>query len=95
MALVLADQTGDACVISYFCIVNLPGSPGRDIHVLDAADDTAARNGLAEVAAQWPGFETVALYHGERVVMVAGNAHWGLTSVEDAELMGASLAEAA
>lgn len=95
IALVFADQSGDACVISYFCIVNLPGSPVRDIHVIDAPDDAAARRGLADVASRWPGFETVALYHGERVVMVAGNPHWGLASVEDPEHPGGGLAEAA
>lgn len=95
MALVGAGQSGVECVISYFCIVNLPGAPGQDIQVLDAADDGAARQRLAEVAARWPGFETLSLYHGERLVSVQGNPHWGLTSVEDRDLMSGVLSIAA
>lgn len=38
---------------SYYCIVNLPGVPVRDICVLKAEDDRAADRALADVAATW------------------------------------------
>ena len=62
---------------SYYCIVNLPGVPVRDICVLGAADDTAANQALAEVAQTWVGFETLYLYCGERLVTVLSNPALG------------------
>ncbi|MBN9465040.1 hypothetical protein [Brevundimonas sp.] len=62
---------------SYYCIVNLPGVPVRDICVLDAASDAAANQALDEVAQRWPGFETLYLYRGERMVTVLSNPGLG------------------
>ena len=62
---------------SYYCIVNLPGVPVRDICVLDAADDAAANQALAGFARAWVGFETVYLYCGERLVTVLSNPALG------------------
>lgn len=64
-------------VISYYCIVNMPGLPVRDIAVVDAANDGSARQALEGVAHQWPGFETVYLYQGERLVTVHANPTLG------------------
>ena len=58
---------------SYYCIVNLPGVPVRDICVLDAADDRAADQALAGIAKTWVGFETLYLYCGERLLTVLSN----------------------
>lgn len=62
---------------SYYCIVNLPGVPVRDICVLNAADDRAADLALAEIARAWVGFETLCLYCGERLVTVLSNPALG------------------
>ncbi|WP_343793234.1 hypothetical protein [Brevundimonas kwangchunensis] len=55
----------------------MPGLPVRDIAVVDAADDGSARRALEDVAHQWPGFETVYLYQGERLVTVHANPALG------------------
>lgn len=65
---------------SYYCIVNLPGVPVRDICVLDAADDTAANQALKGIARNWVGFETLYLYCGERLVTVLSNAALGFAA---------------
>lgn len=70
-------QIGESGVISYFCIVNMPGVPAREIRVLEAQDDAAARAGLALVAAEWIGFDTICLYHGERFIQVLSNPALG------------------
>lgn len=62
---------------SYYCIVNLPGVPVRDICVLGAADDMTANQALAGVARTWVGFETLYLYCGERLVTVVANPALG------------------
>jgi hypothetical protein len=64
---------GRSSVNSYFCIVNLPGAPVRDIEVLDCRDDASAAAALDRVTTRWPGFETVYLYEGERLVAVRAN----------------------
>ena len=64
----------------YYCIVNLPGVQGRDICGLDAADDSAARVALRDVADRWVGFDTICLYRGERVVEVLSNPALGFSS---------------
>lgn len=53
---------------SYYCIVNLPDAPAREIAVVSAADDLGAQASVQRIADQWPGFETVELYDGERLV---------------------------
>ena len=58
---------------SYYCIVNLPGVPVREIAALGAGDDARARAELAGLAERWPGFETIELYYGERPVFVLAN----------------------
>ena len=65
---------------SYYCIVNLPGVPVRDICVLDAADDTAANQALEGIARNWVGFETLYLYCGERLVTVFSNPALGFAA---------------
>jgi hypothetical protein len=62
---------------SYYCIVNLPGVPVRDICVLDAASDETANRALEDVARRWVGFETLYLYRGERIVTVLSNPALG------------------
>ena len=62
---------------SYYCIVNLPGVPVRDICVLDADSDESANRALDEVARRWAGFETLYLYRGERMVTVLSNPALG------------------
>lgn len=62
---------------SYFCIIHMPGAPYREIAVIAATDDEAARRETLRLAAQWPGFETVALYEGERSVLVLANPALG------------------
>ena len=64
---------------SYYCIVNLPGVPVRDICVLDAASDEAADRALQDLARRWVGFETLYLYCGERVVTVLSNPALGFS----------------
>lgn len=68
---------------SYYCIVNLPGVPVRDICVLKAADDEGANQALAEVAQAWIGFETLYLYRGERLVTVLSNGALGFAEPLD------------
>ena len=65
---------------SYYCIVNLPGVPVRDICVLDAANDTAANHALEGIARNWVGFETLYLYCGERLVTVLSNPALGFAA---------------
>jgi hypothetical protein len=67
---------------SYYCIVNLPGVPVRDISVLDARDDTTANRLLTEMARVWVGFETLYLYCGERLVTVLANPALGFADTE-------------
>ena len=67
-------------MISYYCIVNMPGVPVREITAFSAADDAAARDAAGGLAARWPGYETVALYEGERVVDVIANASLGFAT---------------
>jgi len=64
-------------VISYYCIVNMPGVPAREIEVLDASDDRSAITAIKAVAHRWIGFDTIELYHGERVVKVLSNPSMG------------------
>jgi len=64
-------------VISYYCIVNMPGVPAREIQFLSARDDAAAVRALASVAEQWIGFDTICLYHGERFIDVVSNPGQG------------------
>ena len=67
-------------VFSYFCIVNTPGRPDREIAVLAVRDDVSARAAMTELAAHWPGYETICLYEGERPIAVLGNPHMGLAT---------------
>lgn len=62
---------------SYFCIVNMPGVPAREIRVLDARDDASAIKALAPVQAAWIGFDTICLYQGERFIEVLSNPALG------------------
>lgn len=64
-------------MISYFCIVNMPGVPAREIRVLDARDDASARKALESVTTDWFGFSTLCLYHGERLIEVRSNPDLG------------------
>ena len=81
---------------SYYCIVNLPGVPVRDICVLKAEDDRAADRALADVAATWPGFETLCLYCGERLVTVLSNPALGFAPpIPDLDLADVRFATAA
>ncbi|TFW14605.1 hypothetical protein EGY25_05295 [Brevundimonas intermedia] len=81
---------------SYYCIVNLPGVPVRDICVLDAADDTAANQALEEIARNWVGFETLYLYCGERLVTVLSNPALGFAApLADLDLADIRFATAA
>lgn len=73
----LRPQLKESGVISYYCIVNMPGVPAREIRVLKADDDAAARNALAAVVDEWFGFSTLCLYHGERLVEVRSNPDLG------------------
>ncbi|WP_396593904.1 hypothetical protein [Brevundimonas sp. R86498] len=62
---------------SYYCIVHLAGAPYREIVAVRGSSDHEARLGLAPIAGQWPGFETIALYDGERPVSVLTNPALG------------------
>ncbi|MFB7880927.1 hypothetical protein [Brevundimonas diminuta] len=62
---------------SYYCIVNTPGVPAREIEVLNAHDDRSAIAALDAVARRWIGFDTIELYHGERIVNVLCNPSMG------------------
>jgi hypothetical protein len=77
-------------VFSYFCIVNVPGQPDREIQVIAANDDAEAMANLATVARAWPGYETIVLYEGERVLSVIGNTAMGFAAEPlDAVQLGA------
>ena len=65
---------------SYYCIVNLPGVPVRDICVIDARDDQAADQALVQLSRAWVGFETLYLYRGERLVTVLSNPALGFAA---------------
>ena len=81
---------------SYYCIVNLPGVPVRDICVLNAADDAAANLALGDVSRRWIGFETLYLYCGERLVTVLSNPALGFAApLPDLELADIRFATAA
>lgn len=67
---------------SYYCIVNMPGVPAREIQVLDARTDAAAVEALAPVADRWVGYDTICLYQGERVVEVLSNPALGFPQNE-------------
>lgn len=62
---------------SYYCIVNLPGVPVREIAVIAAETDAAAGAEMARLADRWPGFETITLYDGERAVSVLADVRLG------------------
>ena len=66
---------------AYYCIVSMPGVPVREICVVPAADDAAAVIGAQALTATWIGFETISLYHGERVVRVLSNPALGFPAV--------------
>lgn len=76
----LAANQRKSRVFSYFCIVNVPGQPDREIQVIAANDDDEARANLASVVRAWPGYETIVLYEGERVLSVIGNAAMGFAA---------------
>ncbi len=81
---------------SYYCIVNLPGVPVRDICVLDAANDAAANQALEGIARNWVGFETLYLYCGERLVTVLSNPALGFAApLTDLDLADIRFATAA
>lgn len=67
-------------MLSYYCIVNLPGAPVREIAALKAADDVEARAGLRRLARAWPGYETIALFDGERPVATLANPALGFAT---------------
>lgn len=72
-------------MISYYCIINLPGVPVREIAAVRATYDKAAREELVRLAERWPGYETITLYEGERPVFVLANPSLGF-SAEPLEL---------
>ncbi|HBI19830.1 MULTISPECIES: hypothetical protein [unclassified Brevundimonas] len=79
---------------SYYCIVNLPGVPVRDICVLDASNDQIANQALEAVARNWIGFETLYLYCGERLVTVLSNPALGFAApLPDRDLADLDLAD--
>ena len=81
---------------SYYCIVNLPGVPVRDICVLDAVHDTGANQALEQFARNWVGFETLYLYCGERLVTVLSNPALGFAApLPDLDLADIRFATAA
>jgi hypothetical protein len=55
----------------------MPGAPVREIAAVGAADDISAESAAIGLSARWPGFETIELYEGERVVAVLTNPHLG------------------
>lgn len=73
----LMRQFEESGVNSYFCIVNMPGVPAREICVLDAADDASTIKALDVVEALWIGFDTICLYQGERFIKVLSNPALG------------------
>jgi hypothetical protein len=64
-------------VSPYYCIVNLPGAPAREIAVLAVKDEMSAGEDLVRFAERWPGYETIALYSGERSIAVLANPALG------------------
>lgn len=66
--------------MSYYCIVNLPGVPAREIAAVQADGDMCARAAMTALADAWPGFETVTLYQDERVVSVLANPSLGFAA---------------
>ena len=64
---------------AYYCIVNDPGAPVREIAVLKASDDASATMEAQRLASRWPGFETVEVYHCERRVAAIANPEDGFT----------------
>lgn len=77
MVLVQEPTRRERRVNAYYCIVNLPGVPVREIAAVAASTDAAAQVELMRLAARWPGFETIALYDGERTVAVLADARLG------------------
>ncbi len=73
----LKRQSEENAVNSYFCIVNTPGIPAREIRVLNARDDASAIEALHAVEAAWIGFDTICLYQGERFITVLSNSALG------------------
>lgn len=67
---------------SYYCIVNMPGVPAREIQVLDAGTDAGAIEALSPIADRWAGYDTICLYQGERVVKVLSNPALGFPQNE-------------
>ena len=65
---------------SWYCIVNLPGVPVREIAAVDASDDAGACEAMRDLAARRPGFETIALYDGERPVSAPADPDPGLAT---------------
>lgn len=65
---------------SYYCIINMPGVPVREIAAFQADDDACARAETTRLAEGWPGFETVALYEGERPVFILANPGLGFAT---------------
>lgn len=65
---------------SWYCIVNLPGVPVREIAAVRASDDAGACEAMRGLATRWPGFETIALYDGERRVAVLANPDPGFAT---------------
>lgn len=65
---------------AYYCIVNTPGVPVREIAAIRAANDAAACIEIEHLAARWPGFETIVLYDGERPVTVKANPLLGFAA---------------
>nr|WP_314433502.1 hypothetical protein [uncultured Brevundimonas sp.] len=81
---------------SYYCIVNLPGVPVRDICVLAADNDACANRALTALAQTWVGFETLYLYCGERLVTVLSNPALGFAEpLPDLDLAHVRFASAA
>lgn len=52
----------------YFCILALPGQPVADLFVLQAADDGAALRQAEGAAAGCPGWLSIEVFQGERLV---------------------------
>lgn len=65
---------------SYYCILNTLGVAVREIAVLKATDDPSATVEARLLAKRWPGFETVVVYDGERLVAVIANPSLGFAT---------------
>lgn len=65
---------------SYYCILNTPGVEGREIAVLNAVSDAVATVEARRLANRWPGFETIVVYQGERLVAVVANPSLGFAT---------------